>query len=116
MVKICASIVFFFPFIVFTLRGRSSVEEPAFRRIPLDLFWVTEHKDRQPNFTEHSFLGRGCDEGVESAMSTCKSGQEDSHRFVVKPAGEDDLTAVLNHRLVISRMNNTGYWEGQATK
>jgi len=32
--------------------------------------------------------------------------------FVVELVGEDDLTVMLSHRLVISRMNSTGYWEG----
>jgi len=33
-------------------------------------------------------------------------------RIGVKLVGEDDLTDVLNHRLVILRMNRTGYWGG----
>jgi len=45
-------------------------------------------------------------------MSTCKDSQEDSDRIGVKLVGEDDLTDVLSHRLVILRMNGTGYWEG----
>jgi len=39
------------------------------------------------------------DEGVELAISTRKNSQEDSDRIVVKPVGEDDLTAMLSHRL-----------------
>jgi len=73
---------------------------------------VVEHKARKPDLAKHGSLERGCDEGVELAMSTRKGGQQDSDRFVVKLVGEDDLADVLSHRLVILRMIDTGYWEG----
>jgi len=111
LVGIRAGVVFFPFIVVFSLRGRSRVEEPAFRRVPLDLFWVTECKVRKPDFAEHGFLERGCDEGVELTMPTCKGGQEYSDRLVIKLVGEDDLAAMLNYRLVISRMDSTGFWE-----
>jgi len=113
LVGVCTCVVFAFSFIiVFTLRGCSRIEEPPFRRVPLDLFWVTERKVGEPDFTEHGFLERGRDKGVELTMTACKGGQEDSDRIVVELIGEYDLSAVLNHRLVISRVNSTSYWEG----
>jgi len=112
LVEIRAGVIFPFPFvIIFTPRRRSRVEEPAFRRVPLDLFRVTERKVGKSDFTEHGFLERGCDEGIELTMPACEGRQEDSDRFVVELVGEDHLTPVFNHRLVISRMNGTGYWE-----
>ena len=73
---------------------------------------MTEHKARKQNLTEHGFPERGCDEGAELTVSTCKGSQEDSDRFVVKLVGEDDLTAMLSHHRAISCMNGAGYWEG----
>ena len=73
---------------------------------------MTERKIRKPDFAEHGFLEGGCDERVELTMSACKGGQEDSDGLVVELVGEDDLTAVLDHRPVISCMNSAGYWEG----
>ena len=71
-----------------------------------------EHNARKPDFTEHSSLERGCDGVVKLAMSTRKGDQQDSTRFDAILVGGDDLTDVLSHRLVILRMNGTGYWEG----
>ena len=94
-VKIHVGIVFPFPFIIiFTLRGCSGVEEPARRRVPPNLFWVTERKVRKPDFTEHDFLECGCDESIEFTIAAYKDGKEDPGRFVVELVGEDDLVEV----------------------
>jgi len=73
---------------------------------------VTERKVGEPDFTEHGFLERGRDKGVELAMTACKGSQEDSDRLVVELVGEYNLSAVFNNRLVISCMNSASYWEG----
>ena len=105
-----AGVVYALPFvIVFILRGWRRVEEPAFRRVPLDLVRVIEREVRKPDFTEHCFLERRYDESVELTMSACKGGQEDSDRFIVELVGEDDLSTMLNHSLVISCMDGASY-------
>ena len=113
LIGIRTGVISAFPFIiVFILRGRRRVEEPALCWVPLDLIWVTERKIGKPDFTEHGFLERRPDEGVELTMSTRQGGKEDSDRLIVELVGEDNLSAMLNHRLVISCVNSTSYREG----
>jgi hypothetical protein len=85
LVRVSAAVIFAIPFVlVFTLRNCSRVEEPAFRRVPLDLFRVIECKVGESYFTEHCFLKRGRDKGIELAMPACQGSEKDSDGLVVK--------------------------------
>ena len=113
LVRIGANVVFTFPIIiVFTPRGHGGVKEPAFRRVPPDLFRMIEREIGESDFTKHCLLECGPDEGVELAMAACQGCEENSEGLIIELVGEDDFSAVLDHDLVIPCVNGTGYLKG----
>ena len=112
LVRVSDAAIFTIPFVlIFTLRGCGHVKEPAFRRVPFDLFRMPKREVGEPDFTEHCLLKRRRDECVQLTVPTCQRSKEDSDRFVVELVCEDDFSAMLNDRLVIPCMNGTSYFE-----
>ena len=112
LARVSATAIFTIPFIlVFVLRGCGYVEEPAFRRVPLDLLRVVKREVGEPDFTKHCLLERRRDEGIELTVPARQGGEEDSDRFVVELVRENDFSTVLNNHLVIPCVNGASYFK-----